>query len=83
MFELLFKINLIYSATSGDTGSSAVEAIRGQKWVDIVMLFPRGRISQIQKLQMTSVIDDNVHVFRGRLWVSMYINKLRVRERFM
>lgn len=74
---------MIYSATSGDTGSSAIEAVRGEKWVDIVMLFARGRISQIQKLQMTSVIDDNVHVFRGRLWVFMYINKLRVRERFM
>eukprot|EP00105_Crassostrea_gigas_P042287 XP_019926435.1 PREDICTED: LOW QUALITY PROTEIN: threonine synthase-like 2 [Crassostrea gigas] len=56
---------IILGATSGDTGSSAIEAVRGQKWVDIVMLFPGGRkITKIQELQMTTVIEDNVHVFR-------------------
>lgn len=54
----------IIVGTSGDTGSSAIEAVRGQKWIDIVVLLPKGRCSQIQELQMTTVIEDNVHVYR-------------------
>ncbi|XP_062602967.1 threonine synthase-like 2 [Saccostrea cucullata] len=54
----------ILVGTSGDTGSAAIEAVRGQQWVDIVVLLPRGRCSQIQELQMTTVLDDNVHVYR-------------------
>lgn len=53
--------------TSGDTGSAAIEAVRGMKWVDIVVLLPRGRCSNIQEKQMTTVLEDNVHVFRGTL----------------
>ncbi|XP_060084610.1 threonine synthase-like 2 [Ylistrum balloti] len=54
----------IIVGTSGDTGSAAIEAIRGLKWVDIVVLLPKGRCSRVQEHQMTSVIEDNVHVFR-------------------
>ncbi|XP_052229090.1 threonine synthase-like 2 isoform X3 [Dreissena polymorpha] len=50
--------------TSGDTGSSAIEAVRGLEWVDIVVLLPRGRCAKVQELQMTTVLEDNVHVFR-------------------
>lgn len=50
--------------TSGDTGSAAIEAVRGLKWVDIVVLLPRGRCTEVQERQMTTVIDENVHVFR-------------------
>ncbi|XP_035673866.1 threonine synthase-like 2 isoform X1 [Branchiostoma floridae] len=53
----------IVVGTSGDTGSAAIEAVRGLKWVDIVVLLPHGRCSSIQELQMTTVLDDNVHVF--------------------
>ncbi|XP_041909528.1 threonine synthase-like 2 isoform X3 [Corvus kubaryi] len=49
--------------TSGDTGSSAIESVRGQKNVDIFVLLPKGLCTQIQELQMTTVIEDNVHVF--------------------
>ncbi|XP_077992809.1 threonine synthase-like 2 [Glandiceps talaboti] len=49
-------------ATSGDTGSSAIEGIRGLEWVDIIVLLPKGRITKIQELMMTTVLDDNVHV---------------------
>lgn len=58
-------VKFICLGTSGDTGSSAIEAVRGQKWIDIVVLLPKGRCSQIQELQMTTVIEDNVHVYRG------------------
>eukprot|EP00062_Callorhinchus_milii_P012942 gi/632960499/ref/XP_007896229.1/ PREDICTED: threonine synthase-like 2 [Callorhinchus milii] len=49
--------------TSGDTGSSAIESVRGVKAIDIVVLFPRGLCSKIQEQQMTTVIEDNVHIF--------------------
>lgn len=54
----------IIVGTSGDTGSAAIEAVRGLKWVDIVVLLPRGRTSFVQEKQMTTAIADNVHVYR-------------------
>jgi threonine synthase len=48
-------------ATSGDTGGAAVEAFRGRSQVDLVVLFPNGRISEVQRRMMTTVPDDNVH----------------------
>jgi hypothetical protein len=55
-----------YLGTSGDTGSSAIEAVSGMKWVDIVVVLPRNRCTKIQELQMTTVKADNVFVYRGR-----------------
>jgi len=49
--------------TSGDTGSAAITAVQGLKWVDIVVLLPKGRCTEIQERQMTTVISDNVHNF--------------------
>ncbi len=51
----------IVGATSGDTGSAAIEAVRDRKAVDIFMLHPRGRISEVQRRQMTTVLAPNVH----------------------
>ncbi|MSO67759.1 MAG: threonine synthase [Pseudolabrys sp.] len=51
----------IVVATSGDTGGAAVEAFRGRAQVDVVVLFPHGRISEVQRRMMTSVPDSNVH----------------------
>lgn len=51
----------IVVATSGDTGGAAVEAFRGRTQVDVVVLFPHGRISEVQRRMMTSVADANVH----------------------
>ncbi|MGE0752950.1 MAG: threonine synthase [Variibacter sp.] len=48
-------------ATSGDTGGAAVEAFRGAKRVDLVALFPKGRISDVQRRMMTTPDDANVH----------------------
>uniref|UniRef100_A0A4X2KLX4 Threonine synthase like 2 n=1 Tax=Vombatus ursinus TaxID=29139 RepID=A0A4X2KLX4_VOMUR len=53
----------IVVGTSGDTGSSAIESVRGAKNIDIIVLLPLGRCSKIQELQMTTVIEGNVHVF--------------------
>lgn len=50
--------------TSGDTGSAAIEAVRGLDNVDIIVLLPRGRCTEIQELQMTTAVADNVRVFR-------------------
>ncbi|XP_050397978.1 threonine synthase-like 2 [Patella vulgata] len=52
-------------ATSGDTGSAAISAVRGMKWVDVVVFLPRDRCSKLQELQMTTVLEDNVHVYRA------------------
>lgn len=52
---------MIVGATSGDTGSAAMEAVRGSEHVDIVVLFPHGRTSEVQRRQMTTLRDSNVH----------------------
>ncbi|MEZ5667424.1 MAG: threonine synthase [Alphaproteobacteria bacterium] len=51
----------IVGATSGDTGSAAIEACRGRKAIDIFILHPRGRTSEVQRRQMTTVDAPNVH----------------------
>jgi threonine synthase len=51
----------IVGATSGDTGSAAIEAFRGSAATDIFILHPRGRTSAVQRRQMTTVLDANVH----------------------
>ena len=51
----------IVGATSGDTGSAAVEAFRGLDQVDVFILFPHGRVSEVQRRQMTTTGADNVH----------------------
>ena len=51
----------IVGATSGDTGSAAIEACRDRDAVDIVILHPAGRVSDVQRRQMTTVDSVNVH----------------------
>lgn len=51
----------IVGATSGDTGSAAIEAFRGLKNVDVFILFPHGRVSEVQRRQMTTPVEPNVH----------------------
>ena len=50
----------IVGATSGDTGSAAIEAVRCCAHVDIVILYPHGAVSEVQRRQMTTVADANV-----------------------
>ena len=50
----------IVGATSGDTGSAAINAFKGKEGVNIFILHPNGRVSDIQRKQMTTVTDDNV-----------------------
>ncbi|NLS26926.1 Threonine synthase [Sphingomonas sp. S2M10] len=51
----------IVGATSGDTGSAAIDAVAGRIGVDIFMLHPQGRVSDVQRRQMTTVLAPNVH----------------------
>ena len=52
----------IVGATSGDTGSAAIDGVKNCAHADIVILFPRGRTSEVQRRQMTTVDSSNVHV---------------------
>ena len=52
---------VILGATSGDTGSAALEAFQGRDAVDIFILFPDGRVSPVQQRQMTSVDAPGAH----------------------
>jgi threonine synthase len=51
----------IVGATSGDTGAAAIEAFGGQSQADIFILYPHGRVSDVQRRQMTTVAKPNVH----------------------
>lgn len=50
----------IVGATSGDTGSAAIEACRGRKRLSVVILHPKGRTSEVQRRQMTTVLEPNI-----------------------
>ena len=54
------RLNIL-GATSGDTGSAAIAGVRGHPAIDIFVMYPRGRVSPLQELQMTTVTDGNVH----------------------
>jgi len=51
----------VVGATSGDTGSAAIEAVRGREGIELFMLHPRGRVSDVQRRQMTTVDEPNIH----------------------
>ena len=54
------RLNVI-CATSGDTGSAATAGVRGKGNISIFVMYPEGRTSALQELQMTAVVDSNVH----------------------
>ena len=64
LFERVLEIRgerlTIVGATSGDTGSAAIEACRDRPNLEIVMLHPKGRTSEVQRRQMTTVLSPNV-----------------------
>jgi threonine synthase len=64
LFDRLLEIQgrriMVLGATSGDTGSAAIEACRDRSAIDIVILYPQGRVSDIQRRQMTTVNSPNV-----------------------
>jgi len=51
----------VLGATSGDTGAAAIEAFGGRSQTDVYILFPRGRVSEVQRRQMTTAGQANVH----------------------
>ncbi len=64
MFDLVLRARgeriLVLGATSGDTGSAAIAALAGLESVDVVILYPEGRVSEVQRRQMTTVVDSNI-----------------------
>ena len=65
LFELFLAAGdrrlTVVGATSGDTGSAAINALAGRDHVDIVMLHPLGRVSEVQRRQMTTIMAPNVY----------------------
>ena len=65
MFQAVLARNgrriTIVGATSGDTGSAAIEAFRGLSNVDVCILYPHGRVSEVQRRQMSTPSESNVH----------------------
>ena len=65
LFEFSLRRNgkrvCIVGATSGDTGSAAIEAFRGLDAVDVFILYPQGRVSEVQRRQMSTPSESNVH----------------------
>lgn len=65
LFDALLKQRgervTVVGATSGDTGSAAIEALRDRAAVDVFILHPKGRVSDVQRRQMTTVTSANVH----------------------
>ncbi|MEM0977739.1 MAG: threonine synthase [Pseudomonadota bacterium] len=65
MFQVALKRRgdrvTIVGATSGDTGSAAMEAFKGLDAVDLFVMYPDGRVSDVQRRQMTTPPDNNVH----------------------
>ncbi|MEO5867606.1 MAG: threonine synthase [Sphingomonas sp.] len=51
----------VIGATSGDTGSAAIDALAGRAGVEVFMLHPEGRVSDVQRRQMTTVLAPNIH----------------------
>jgi threonine synthase len=65
LFEFLLarsggRLNIV-GATSGDTGSAAISALRGRPRIGVTILHPEGRTSPLQRRQMTTVLDANIH----------------------
>ncbi|MCQ2396227.1 MAG: threonine synthase [Lentisphaeria bacterium] len=54
------RLNIL-GATSGDTGSAAIHGVRGKDGIEIFIMYPEGRVSPLQELQMATVPDSNVH----------------------
>ena len=62
--KILKRKNLkatVIAATSGDTGSAAMEAFKKSELVDVFVLFPDGRVSEVQRRQMTTISRSNIH----------------------
>ena len=61
MLERNHQKVVIMGATSGDTGSAAIEGCKRCKNIDIYILHPHQRVSEVQRRQMTTVVGDNIH----------------------
>jgi len=62
MFEVVLggeRLTII-GATSGDTGAAAIEALKGRRGIAVAVLHPEGRVSEVQRRQMTTVLAENV-----------------------
>jgi threonine synthase len=73
----------VIGATSGDTGSAAIHALAGREHVDVFMLHPFGRVSDVQRRQMTTVMAPNIHniAVRGTFDDAQALVKAMFRDR--
>jgi len=78
----------IIGATSGDTGAAAIEAFRGLSQVEVFIFYPHGRVSEVQRRQMTAVKAANIHAIAlegtfddAQSCVKKMFNNARLREK--
>ncbi|XP_029023971.1 threonine synthase-like 2 isoform X3 [Betta splendens] len=64
--------------TSGDTGGSAVQSARGLRGVDVVVVYPRGRVTPVQEKHMITCLQDNIHAFAAGFIVKLMGFPLRL-----
>ena len=64
------KTITILGATSGDTGSAAIHGLRGKANVNCFIMFPLGKVTEIQERQMTTILDENVHCMSIKVYMS-------------
>lgn len=64
----------LLGATSGDTGCAAIQSVRGKKNVQCFVIFPYGKVTEIQERQMTTVTEENVSTIcvRVRLFICYF-----------
>jgi threonine synthase len=57
----------IFGATSGDTGSAAIHGLRGKQNIHCFLMYPYGKVTEIQERQMTTITDANIHCISVRV----------------
>ena len=70
------KTITILGATSGDTGSAAIHGLRGKANVNCFIMFPLGKVTEIQERQMTTILDENVHCMSIKVYMSRKQNPI-------
>ena len=71
----------ILGATSGDTGSAAIHGLRGKRNVSCFIMFPLGKVTEIQERQMTTIPDENIHCLSIKVSLLLQLSFHRMKRK--